>query len=48
MEVDAYIFSDEVYFSFRLNCTYCVDLYEKGIAVNSLQRLIPFPVFVVG
>ena len=34
-EVDAYIFSDEVYRSFDQPAPSIVDLYEKGIAVNS-------------
>ena len=37
-EVDAYIFSDEVYRSFDQPAPSIVDLYEKGIAINSLSK----------
>ena len=45
-EVDAYIFSDEVYRSFDQPAPSIVDLYEKGIASIVCQRPIPFLVFV--
>ena len=47
-EVDAYIFSDEVYRSFDQPTPSIVDLYEKGIAVNSLSKTYSIPGIRVG
>ncbi len=47
-EVDAYIFSDEVYRSFDQTVLSIVDLYEKGIAVNSLSKTYSIPGIRVG
>ena len=47
-EVDAYIFSDEVYRSFDQPAPSIVDLYEKGIAVNSLSKTYSIPGIRVG
>lgn len=47
---DAYILSDEVYRSFdeRLKVPAIVDLYEKGISVNSLSKTYSLPGLRVG
>ena len=47
-EVDAYIFSDEVYRSFDQPAPSIVDLYEKGIAINSLSKTYSIPGIRVG
>ena len=47
-EVGAYIFSDEVYRSFDQPAPSIVDLYEKGIAVNSLSKTYSIPGIRVG
>ena len=47
-EVGAYIFSDEVYCSFDQPAPSIVDLYEKGIAVNSLSKTYSIPGIRVG
>lgn len=47
-EVDAYIFSDEVYRSFDQPAPSIVDLFEKGIAVNSLSKTYSIPGIRVG
>ena len=47
-EVGAYIFSDEVYRSFDQPAPSIVDLYEKGIAINSLSKTYSIPGIRVG
>lgn len=47
-EVDAYVFSDEVYRSFDQPAPSIVDLYAKGIAVNSLSKTYSIPGIRVG
>lgn len=47
-EVGAYIFSDEVYCSFDQPAPSIVDLYEKGIAINSLSKTYSIPGIRVG
>lgn len=47
-EVDAYIFSDEVYRSFDNPAPSIVDLYDKGITVNSLSKTYSIPGLRVG
>lgn len=47
-EVGAYILSDEVYKSFETPVPSIVDLYAKGIAVNSLSKTYSIPGIRVG
>ena len=47
-EVGAYIFSDEVYRSFNHPAPSIVDLYDKGITVNSLSKTYSIPGIRVG
>lgn len=47
-EVGAYIFADEIYKSFETQVPSIVDLYNKGIAVNSLSKTYSIPGIRVG
>lgn len=47
-EVGAYVFADEIYRSFDKPVPSIVDLYDKGIAVNSLSKTYSIPGIRVG